>query len=185
VTLDDRENRLDSVRDLVDMLAFLEADPRIDASRAAVRGGSYGGYMVNAVLAAHPDAFDAGVSLFGVADWVTALEVASPGLKASDRIEYGDITDPRWRDFYTENSPIRQADQIAVPVLYSHGVMDPRIDIYETEVMVETLRENGVRADFIRMPDEGHGWRKLENQLFYFRREAEFLEEMLVEEAAE
>ena len=185
VTLDDRENRLDSVRDLVDMLAHFEDDPRIDASRAAVRGGSYGGYMVNAVLAAYPDAFDAGVSLFGVADWVTALEVASPGLKASDRIEYGDITEERWQEFYRVNSPIRQADRIEVPVLYSHGVMDPRIDIYETEVMVETLRENGVRADFIRIPDEGHGWRKLSNQLFYFRREADFLEEMLIEAPAQ
>lgn len=184
VTLDDRENRLDSVRDLVDMLAHFEDDPRIDASRAAVRGGSYGGYMVNAVLAAYPDAFDAGVSLFGVADWVTALEVASPSLKASDRVEFGDITEERWRDFYQEISPIRQVDQIRVPVLYSHGVMDPRIDIYETEVMVETLRENGVRADFIRIPDEGHGWRKLSNQLFYFRREADFLEEMLIEDPA-
>lgn len=182
VTLDDRERRLDSVRDLVDMLNHLESDARIDASRAAVRGGSYGGYMVNAVLAAFPGEFDAGVNLFGVADWVTALEVASPGLKASDRIEYGDITEQRWRDFYTENSPIRQADQINVPVLYSHGVMDPRIDIYETEVMVTTLRNNGVRADFIRIPDEGHGWRKLSNQLFYFRREAAFLEEMLMGE---
>lgn len=180
VTLDDRENRLDSVRDLVDMRAALQDDDRIDASRAAVRGGSYGGYMVNAVLAAFPGEFDAGVSLFGVADWVTALEVASPGLKASDRIEYGDITEQRWRDFYTEQSPIRQADQINVPVLYSHGVMDPRIDIYETEVMVTTLRENGVRADFIRIPDEGHGWRKLDNRLFYARREAAFLEEILM-----
>ncbi len=181
-TLDDRENRLDSVRDLVDMLNHLEDDDRIDASRAAVRGGSYGGYAVNAVLAAFPGEFDAGVSLFGVADWVTALEIASPGLKASDRIEYGDITEERWRAFYTENSPIRQAGRINVPVLYSHGVMDPRIDIYETEVMVTTLRENGVRADFIRIPDEGHGWRKLSNQLFYFRREAAFLEEMLAGE---
>jgi dipeptidyl aminopeptidase/acylaminoacyl peptidase len=185
VTLDDRENRLDSVRDLVDMRAALQDDPRIDASRAAVRGGSYGGYMVNAVLAAFPGEFDAGVSLYGVADWVTALEVASPSLKASDRIEYGDITEARWREYYTQNSPIRQADQIDVPVLYSHGVMDPRIDIYETEVMVTTLRENGVRADFIRIPDEGHGWRRLDNQLFYFRREADFLEEMLLGEGAE
>lgn len=185
VTLDDRENRLDSVRDLVDMVDALEDDPRIDASRAAVRGGSYGGYMVNAVLAEFPGVFDAGVSLFGVADWVTALEVASPALKAADRIEYGDITEQRWLDFYTETSPIRRADRINVPVLYSHGVMDPRIDIYETEVMVTTLRENGVRADFIRIPDEGHGWRKLDNQLFYFRREAAFLEEMLLGDGSE
>jgi dipeptidyl aminopeptidase/acylaminoacyl peptidase len=185
VTLDDREKRLDSVRDLVDMLAHFDDDPRIDADRAAVRGGSYGGYMVNAVLAEYPDAFAAGVSLFGVADWVTALEVASPALKASDRIEYGDITEARWREFYENNSPINKADRITAPVLYSHGVMDPRIDIAETETMVKALRENGVEAQFVRIPDEGHGWRKLKNRLFYFRREAEFLREQLAADGGE
>jgi dipeptidyl aminopeptidase/acylaminoacyl peptidase len=125
VTLDDREKRLDSVRDLVDMLEWLGRDGRVDASRAAVVGGSYGGYMVNAVLANFPGHFIAGAALYGVADWVTALEVASPALKASDRIEYGDITEQRWRDFYTVNSPIRQADRIDVPVLYSHGCATP------------------------------------------------------------
>ena len=179
VKLDDQKQRLDSVRDLVDMLKFFEGDGRVDASRAAVSGGSYGGYMVNAVLAAYPEAFAAGVSRYGVADWVTALEVASPALKASDRIEYGDIRDPEWRAFYTVNSPIRQADKIRVPVLYSHGEMDPRIDIYETEVMVRTLRENGIEAPYIKVPDEGHGWRKLSNRLFYYRRQAEFIESNL------
>ena len=134
---------------------------------------------MNAVLAAYPDAFKAGVSLFSVADWVTALEIASPALKASDIIEYGDINAPEWRAFYTENSPIRQADRISVPVLFSHGVKDPRIDISETETMVKALRRNGVEAPYIRIPDEGHGWRKLSNRLFYYRRQAEFLEKHL------
>lgn len=178
-TLDDREKRLDSVRDLVDLLDALGKDGLVDASRAAVSGGSYGGYMVNAVLAAYPEAFDAGVSLFGVADWITGLEVASPPLKASDRIEYGDITEERWREFYRVNSPIRQAERIKVPVLYSHGVMDPRIDIAETETMVKALRARGIEAPFVRMPDEGHGWRKLSNRLFYYRQEAAFLEKQL------
>lgn len=179
VTLDDREKRLDSVRDLIDMLAALTADGRVDTSRAAVMGGSYGGYMVNAVLAEYPEAFKAGVSLYGVADWITALEVASPALKASDLIEYGDINDPKWRAFYAVHSPIRTADRIRVPVLYSHGAMDPRIDIAETEMMVRALRANGIDAPFIRIPDEGHGWRKLSNRLFYFRRQADFLEAQL------
>ncbi|WAT17918.1 S9 family peptidase [Aurantiacibacter sp. MUD11] len=178
-TLDDRERRLDSVRDLVDLLAALDADGLVDGDRAAVMGGSYGGYMVNAVLADYPDAFAAGVSLFGVGNWITALEVASPSLKAADRIEYGDISEQRWRDFYGEISPVFRADAIRVPVLYSHGVNDPRVDIAETEVMVRALRESGVRADFIRIPDEGHGWRKLANRLYYFRKQAEFLEEVL------
>ena len=176
LTLDDRKKRLDSVRDLVDILKYFGDTGDVDASRAIVKGGSYGGYMVNAVLGAYPDAFDAGVSLFGVGDWVTALEVASPGLKAADRIEYGDISDPAWREYYTEISPIRNADKINVPVLYSHGARDPRINKAETEIMVRALRKNNVRADYILIPDEGHGWRKLSNRLFYFRREAEFLE---------
>jgi dipeptidyl aminopeptidase/acylaminoacyl peptidase len=179
VTLDDKKKRLDSVRDLVDMLAYLETDGRVDTTRAAVMGGSYGGYMVNAVLADYPDAFDAGVALFGVGDWVTALEVASPGLKASDIIEYGDITEPEWREFYTEISPIAKADNIRVPVLYSHGAMDPRIDVAETEIMVRALRDNGVRADYVLIPDEGHGWRKIPNRLYYERVQAEFLEDVL------
>jgi len=181
VTLDDREKRLDSVRDLVDMLAYFHNDPRIDTNRAAVRGGSYGGYMVNAVLTEYPDAFAAGVSLFGGSDWVAALEIASPGLKASDRIEFGDISLERWGEFYQSISPINKADQIKVPVLYAHDVMDPRVDIGETEVMVTALRANGIEAPFVRMPDEGHGWRKLSNQLFYFRREVEFLQEQLAD----
>ncbi len=178
-SLDDKEKRLDSVRDLIDMLAYLEQDGRVDTSRAAVSGGSYGGYVVNAVLAAYPDAFSVGVSRYSVADWVTALEIASPALKASDIIEYGDITDPKWKSFYTENSPIRQAHRIKVPVLFSHGAMDPRIDIAETETMVRAVRSNGIDVTYIRIPDEGHGWRKLKNRLFYYRRQAEFLEKHL------
>jgi len=178
-TLDDKKLRLESIADLNDMLAYLKEDGRVDTDRAAVVGGSYGGYAVNAVLAEYPDAFKAGVSLYGVADWVTALEVASPALKASDLIEYGDINETEWREFYLENSPIRTADKIRVPVLFSHGAMDPRIDIAETETMVRALRKNGIEAPFIRIPDEGHGWRKLSNKLFYYRRQAEFLEKHL------
>lgn len=179
VTLDDQKNRLHSIRDLVDMLNFLKKDGSVDTERAVIRGGSYGGYAVNAALANYPGNFIAGISLYGVSDWVTALQIASPALKASDLIEYGDINDVKWFEYYSKNSPIRQANEIDVPVLYSHGVRDPRVDISETEVMVKTLRKNGVRADYIRFLDEGHGWRKFENKLFYAREEARFLNDIL------
>ena len=47
--------------------------------------------MVNAVLAAYPEAFAAGVSRYGVADSGNRLGSRVAGVKASDRIEYGDI----------------------------------------------------------------------------------------------
>ena len=45
----------------------------------------------------------------GVSDWVRALQEASPALKASDRVEYGDIREEEWQRFYAENSPIKSA----------------------------------------------------------------------------
>ena len=50
-------------------------------------------------------------------------------------------------------SPVFRAERIRVPVLYSHGVNDPRVDIAETEVMVQALRENGEKLR--RTIDEG------------------------------
>nr|WP_268820211.1 prolyl oligopeptidase family serine peptidase [Paraglaciecola sp. G1-23] len=181
VTLDDKKNRLNSIRDLIDMLEYLKQEGRVDTDRAVVSGGSYGGYAVNAALANFPGHFIAGISRYGVSDWVTALKIASPALKATDRIEYGDISDPKWLDYYSKNSPITQANNITVPVLYSHGVKDPRVDILETETMVKTLRKNGVRAEFIRFLDEGHGWEKFSNRLFSAHQEAKFLDSIFAE----
>ncbi|MEM9058134.1 MAG: prolyl oligopeptidase family serine peptidase, partial [Pseudomonadota bacterium] len=174
--LDNQEKRLDSVRDLVDAVAFLRRDPRLNADRVAVMGGSYGGYMVNAVVGAYPDVFAAGASFVGVSDWVRALEEASPGLKASDRIEYGDITEPRWQKFYKENSPINNAHRIKVPMFFSHGVNDPRDPVTESDRIVKTIRDNGGEVTYLRFPDEGHSISKQPNRVAFNRALAAFLE---------
>jgi hypothetical protein len=52
------------------------------------------------------------------------LREASPGLKASDRIEYGDIREERWQQFYERNSPIKDAARITVVLpVYSSGLI--------------------------------------------------------------
>jgi dipeptidyl aminopeptidase/acylaminoacyl peptidase len=177
--LDNREKRLDSVRDLVDTVAFLSKDDRLNTNRIAVMGGSYGGYMVNAVLGSYPGVFDAGVSRVGVSDWVRALQGASPGLKASDRIEYGDIREEEWQDFYRVNSPINYADNIKVPLLVQHGVNDPRDPVTESDRLVTKVREAGGTVTYMRFPDEGHGIAKQANRVAYFRSMAAFLEKHL------
>ena len=180
--LDNQEKRLDSVRDLVDTVAFLSRDNRLDTSRIAVMGGSYGGYMVNAVLGSYPGVFDAGVSAVGVSDWVRALQEAGPSLKASDRVEYGDIREERWQKFYAENSPINNADKINVPLLVTHGVNDPRDPVTESDRIVEAVRGNGHEVVYFRFPDEGHSIRKRSNRVAYYRALSGFLEDQLKRE---
>jgi dipeptidyl aminopeptidase/acylaminoacyl peptidase len=177
--LDNREKRLDSVRDLVDTVAFLSKDERLNTNRIAVMGGSYGGYMVNAVLGSYPGVFDAGVSRVGVSDWVRALNEASPGLKASDRIEYGDIREEKWQEFYRVNSPIHNAGKIKVPLLVQHGVNDPRDPVTESDRLVTKVREAGGTVTYMRFPDEGHSIKKQVNRVAYFRTMAGFLEQHL------
>ncbi len=177
--LDNQEKRLDSVRDLVDTVAFLSQDERLNTNRIAVMGGSYGGYMVNAVLGSHPGVFDAGVSAVGVSDWVRALQEASPALKASDRIEYGDIREEKWLEFYRINSPINNAHNIKVPLFVEHGANDPRDPVTESDRMVTKVREAGGTVTYMRFPDEGHSISKQLNRVAYYRAMVDFLEKHL------
>ncbi len=179
--LDNRLLRPDAVRDLIDALAFLAEDGRVDAERAAVMGGSYGGYLVNDVLGRYPEAFAAGVSFVGVSDWVRALEDAAPSLQASDRIEYGDINNPEMREFFRELSPITRVERIQAPMLFSHGANDPRDPVTESDRMVLALRERGIPAEYLRFPNEGHSVRRLENRVELYRRVAAFLEQHLAD----
>jgi dipeptidyl aminopeptidase/acylaminoacyl peptidase len=142
-------------------------------------GGSYGGYMVNAVLGSYPGVFDAGASFVGVSDWVRALNEASPALKASDRIEYGDIREERWQEFYKVNSPINNAHKINVPMFVEHGVNDPRDPVTESDRIVKTIRDNGGTVTYMRFPDEGHSVSKQANRVAMYRALVGFLEEHL------
>ena len=114
--LDNRRLRPNAVRDMgaaVDWLA--QSNRPVDASKGRRDGSLVRRHMTNAALTQLPDKFVAGVSLVGVSNWVTALEGASPELKASDRIEYGNIDDPADRDFFKEISPLTHVKNVRAP----------------------------------------------------------------------
>lgn len=177
--LNDKRLRSNEIYDVADAIAFLAGDERVDASRAAVMGGSYGGYLTNAAVGKFPELFRAGVSFVGVSDWVRALEEAGPSLKASDREEYGDISDPDDRAYFESISPLRDVDRVKAAMFFSHGANDPRDPVEETDRFVKALRENGVEVVYMRFPDEGHGVRKLKNRVHVYQGVAAFLEEQL------
>ncbi len=177
--LDNLRRRPDAVRDMEDALGWLAGDGRTDASRVAVMGGSYGGFMTMAALTTFPGRFKAGVAIVGVSNWITALEGASPQLRAGDRLEYGDVDDPDDRAFLVELSPITHVGRVRDPVMVLHGANDPRDPVTESDQFVRGVREHGGEVEYLRFPDEGHGVRKLPNRVIAYRRVARFLERCL------
>jgi len=174
--LNDKRLRVNELGDLADAVAYMRKTGRVDPARAAVMGGSYGGYLTNAAVGAYPDLFVAGASFVGVSDWVKALEGAGPELKASDRQEYGDIDNPADRAFFASISPINNAAKIRTPLLVEHGANDPRDPVTESDRLVEAVRRNGTEVVYLRFPDEGHSVTNLANRVHMWRAVAAFLE---------
>jgi len=160
-TADDGRRRLDSVADLAALHAYL---PKLglDQSRAALWGGSYGGYMVLAGLAFQPELWAAGVDIVGIASLVTFLENTSAYRRAYREREYGTLA--RDREFLHEVSPLTRVGQITAPLFIIHGANDPRVPLSEAEQIHAALTDRGRECELLVYPDEGHGLAKRANR---------------------
>jgi dipeptidyl aminopeptidase/acylaminoacyl peptidase len=177
--LNDRRLREHELADLRAAVAWLQQQEQIDGARVAIMGESYGGYLTMAALARLPDLFASGVAFVGVANWLTALEGALPQLKASDRVEYGDIDNLADREFFRQISPLAHVGNVRAPAMIIHGANDPRDPVTESDQFVRAIREHGGTVEYLRFPDEGHTIRKLSNRIIAYRRIAAFLEKTL------
>ena len=175
-SLDDTTKRLDSVRDLAAIHGALKARG-FDPDRAALWGGSYGGYMVLAGLAFGPELWAAGVDIVGVSSLVTFLQNTSDYRRAHREREYGSLEHDR--EFLLHASPMTHVDAIRAPLFVIHGRNDPRVPVEEAEQLAERLRGRGVRCTLRIYEDEGHGLARLENQLDAYPEAIAFLDEVL------
>jgi dipeptidyl aminopeptidase/acylaminoacyl peptidase len=159
---DDGRRRLDSVADLAAIHAYL---PKLglDPSRAALWGGSYGGYMVLAGLAFQPDLWAAGVDIVGIASLVTFLENTSAYRRAYREREYGTLAQDR--EFLASVSPLTRIDDIVAPLFIIHGANDPRVPLSEAEQIHAAMTGRGLECELRVYPDEGHGLARRANRL--------------------
>jgi len=162
--LDNGYLREDSVRDIGTLLDWIAAEERLDASRVAVMGGSYGGYMALASLVHFGDRLRAGIDRVGISNFVTFLETTQGYRRELRRAEYGDERDPAMREFLTHISPLNQVARITQPLFISQGLNDPRVPASESEQMVAALKGRGVPVWYVVARDEGHGFRKKVNR---------------------
>jgi dipeptidyl aminopeptidase/acylaminoacyl peptidase len=178
--LDNGMLREDSVKDIGALLDWIATQPDLDATRVAVYGGSYGGYMVLASMIHFAERLRAGVDVVGISNFVTFLENTQDYRRDARRVEYGDERDPEMRAFLERISPTARAAEIRAPLLIAQGQNDPRVPASESEQMVATIREHGGTVWYFLALDEGHGFARKRNRDQFEAATALFLEKHLL-----
>jgi len=166
-------------RDLRAVADWMAADPRIDPTRLAVYGGSYGGFATLVCVTTMPDRWKCAVDVFGVANLVTMIEHAQPNWRRFLKLWIGDLETDRAK--LVERSPITHIDKVRCPMLVVQGTNDPRVPKEESDQVVERLRARGIPVEYMVFEDEGHGFTKRANQDKAHDRIVEFLAEQLLD----
>lgn len=180
--LDNGMLRENSVKDIGALLDWIATQPNLDASRVAVIGGSYGGYVSLASMTLYNEKLKCGVDLFGISNFVSFLKNTSAYRADLRRAEYGDERDPKMVEYFQKISPMTNIKNITKPMFVYQGENDPRVPLSESEQMVEALKQNGVTVSYIRANDEGHGIAKKANRDYTFAAISWFLKKYLVGE---
>lgn len=173
--LDNGRKREDSVKDVGALLDWIQTQPALDAKRVAVMGGSYGGYLSLASLGHYNDRLVGAIDEVGISSWSTFLAHTEGYRRDARRAEYGDEREPGMQAFFESISPLHMTDRMNRPLLVIQGANDPRVPQSEAEQIVAKLRERGAEVWYVLAKDEGHGFRKRENQDAQFEAETLFL----------
>lgn len=164
--LDDLRHGEADLGDVVASRDFLAGLDWVDGERIGIYGGSYGGYMVAAALAFEPEAFELGINVFGVTNWVRTLSSIPEWWGPMRGRLYAELGDPATDEERLHRiSPLFHADNIVRPLLVVQGANDPRVLQVESDELVASVRANGVPVEYVLFDDEGHGFRRRENRI--------------------
>lgn len=162
--------------DITDGVQWLIKEGIADKDRIAIFGGSYGGYAVLAGLAFTPDLYRCGIDFCGVSNLFTFMNSIPPYWKPMLEMMYEMVGHPETdKDLLTARSPVFHVSNIKVPLLVAQGAKDPRVNIDESNQIVNALRARGIEVEYIVKENEGHGFANEENRIEFYEVMERFL----------
>lgn len=171
--------------DVEDGVQYVLDQGWVDPDRIAIYGASHGGYATLMGLVKTPDLYACGVNYVGVSNIETLIasipEYWKPYLEMLYKIWY-DLRDPEQAAIAKEVSPFYQVDKIKKPLFVIQGANDPRVNIKESDQIVEALRNRGYDVPYLVKYNEGHGFGQEENRLEFYKAMMGFLSKYLEKE---
>jgi dipeptidyl aminopeptidase/acylaminoacyl peptidase len=166
--------------DLTDAVRWAIDKGIADPKRVCIYGGSYGGYATLAGLTFTPELYACGVDIVGPSH-IKTLFASIPPYWAPIKSEFLlRVGDPEKDDALDRRiSPLFHVDAIRAPLLIGQGANDPRVNINESNQIVEAMRARKLPVTYVVYTDEGHGFARPANRLDFNGRTEEFLAKFL------
>jgi dipeptidyl aminopeptidase/acylaminoacyl peptidase len=162
--------------DITDGTKWLIDKGIADPKRIAIYGGSYGGYATLQGIIREPDLYTAAVDYVGVSNLFTFLKTIPPYWKPMLDMMYEMVGDPKADSIqFIATSPALNADKIKTPLFVAQGKNDPRVNINESDQMVNALKKRGITVEYMIKDNEGHGFHNEENRFDFYRAMEKFL----------
>jgi dipeptidyl aminopeptidase/acylaminoacyl peptidase len=156
--------------DLLDAVDWAVKGGVTSPDKVAIMGGSYGGYATLAGLTFTPDKFACGVDIVGPSNIATLLQSIPPywtAMRAQFYKRMGDPNTAEGQALLKERSPLFKADQIRKPLLIGQGANDPRVNVKESEQIVDAMKAKNIPVTYVVFPDEGHGFARPVNNIAF------------------
>lgn len=169
-----------------DVMAGIEALKQrgfVDATRIAVSGWSYGGYMTTWLLG-HYSGWRVAVAGAAVTDWLDQYNLGDANVRRGAAFGGSPWTDSKRMQSYMEQSPITNASRIRTPTLVMTNTQDFRVTPTQSFKLYHALRDNGVPTKFIAYPIYGHNAGDPVRQRDVQRRWIEWIEQYFREPAS-
>ncbi len=143
--------------------------------KICIIGASYGGYAALMGAIKSPDLYQCAVSFAGVSD-VEYLVKSSRYFTNYDIVkkQVGSDYDVLW-----DNSPLKHADKINIPVLLVHGSKDRVVRVKHSEKMYDELEDENKEVEYVELDGGDHYLSNVEHRLETFSKIEQFLEKHL------
>ena len=162
--------------DITDGVNYLIKQGIADPKRVAIYGGSYGGYATLAGITYTPDLYAAAIDYVGVSNLLSFMQTIPPYWKPYLEMMHEMVGNPDTElEMLKAASPVFHVDKIKTPLFVAQGAKDPRVNINESNQIVEALKKRGVAVEYMVKKNEGHGFHNEENQFDFYKAMEKFL----------
>jgi len=162
--------------DITDGVNWLIKEGVADSKRVAIYGASYGGYATLAGITFTPDLYNCAIDYVGVSNLLSFMQTIPPYWKPYLEMMYEMVGNPETElEMLKAASPVFHVDKIKTPLFVAQGAKDPRVNINESNQIVEALKKRGVEVEYMVKENEGHGFNNEENQFEFYKAMEKFL----------